>query len=89
MDIIPSTVSKSLTSNTKFSNYILIVDAYSKIPKLYGMEKIATEEVMDKLDMLQSILGKIDEFGWWDLERISEDAGTQFTLTEFKQECQT
>ena len=23
------------------------------------------------------------------MERISEDAGTQFTLTEFKEECQT
>ena len=34
--------------------------------------------------MFQSILGKIDEFVWWDLERISEDEGTQFTSTEFK-----
>ena len=25
----------------------------------------------------------------WDLERISADAGTQFTSTEFKDECQT
>ena len=60
-----------------------------KIPKLYGMEKITTEEVMDKLDIFQSIFGKIDQFGWLDLERISADAGTQFTLTEFKDECQT
>ena len=37
MDIIPSTAPKSLTNNTTFSNYLLIVDAYSKIPKLYGM----------------------------------------------------
>ena len=42
---------------------------------------------MDKLDMFQSRFGKIDQFGWWDLERISADAGTQFTLTEFKEEC--
>ena len=62
MDIIPSTASKSLTSVTTFSNYILIIDAYSKITKLYGMEKITTEEVMDRLDMFQSIFGKIDEF---------------------------
>ena len=34
-------------------------------------------------------LVKIDEFGCWDSERISEYAGTQFTSTEFKQECQT
>ena len=77
-----------MTSNTTFSNYILIVDAYSKIPKIYGMEKITTEEVMDKLDMFQSRFEKIDQFGWWDLERISADAGTQFTSTEFKDECQ-
>ena len=63
-------------------------DAYSKIPKLYGMENITTAEVLDKLDMFQSRFGKIDQFGWWDLERISVDAGTQFTLTEFKEECQ-
>ena len=44
---------------------------------------------MDKLDIFQSRFGKIDEFGWWELERISADAGTQFTSTEFKQECQT
>ena len=76
-----------MTSDTTFSNYLLIVDVNSKIPKLYCMEKITTEEVMDKLDMFQSIFGKIDEFGWWDSGRISADAGTQFILTEFKEEC--
>ena len=85
MNIIPSTAPKSLTSDTTFSNFLLIVDDYSKIPELYGMEKITTEEVMDKLDMFQSRFGKIDEFGWWDLERISEDAGTHFTSMEFKE----
>ena len=89
MDIIPSTAPKSLTNDKTFSNYLLIVDAYSKIPKLYGMENITTAEVMDKLDMFQSRFGKIDQFGWWDLERISADAGTQFTLTDFKEQCQT
>ena len=71
-------------NDTNFKNYLLIVDAYSKIPKLYGMKNITTEEVMDKLDMFQSRFGKIDQFGWWDLKRISADAGTQFTSTEFK-----
>ena len=42
MDIVPSTAPKVLTSDTTLSNYLLIVDAYSKIPKLYGMEKITT-----------------------------------------------
>ena len=39
------------------------------------MEKISTEEVMDKLDMFQSRFIKIEGFGWWDLEIISADAG--------------
>ena len=51
------------------------------------MDEITTEEVMDKLDMFQSRFEKMDEFEWWDLERISVDAGTKFTLTEFKGEC--
>ena len=39
--------------------------------------------------MFQSRFEKIDQFVWWDLEGISADAGTQFTLTEFKEEFQT
>ena len=89
MDIIPTTAAKQLTSETNFSNYILIVDAYSKISKLYGMEKIATEEVMDDLGMFQSRFRKLDKFGWWYLEIISADAGYQLTSTEFKEECQS
>ena len=37
--------------------------------------------------MSQSIFEKIDEFGWWDLEIISADAGTQFIYTESQGEC--
>ena len=81
MGIIPATSPKHLTSETNFSNYLLTVDAYSKIPKLYSMEIITTEEVMDKLDMFQYRFVKIDKFGWCYLERISADAGTQFTST--------
>ena len=62
MDIFPSTTPKFLTSDTPLSNYLLIVDVYSKIPKLYGVEKITTEEVTDKLDMFQSRFGKMDQF---------------------------
>ena len=39
---------------------------------------------MDKIDMFKSRFGKIDEFGSWDLGRISEDAGTQFNSMAFK-----
>ena len=67
MDIVPSATSKSLTRDTKFSNYILIVDTYSKIPKLYGMKETTIEKVMDKPDMFQYRFGKIEDFGWLDL----------------------
>ena len=63
---------------------ILIVYSYSTITELYCMERITTEEVMDKLDIFQSRFGKIEEFGWWDLERILADAKYKFTSTEFK-----
>ena len=63
MGIIPATAPKRLTSDKNISNYLLIVDSYSKIPTLYGMENVSTEEVMDKLDMFQSRSGKIDKFG--------------------------
>ena len=48
------------------------------------MDKIITEEVMDKLDMFQSRFGKIDKFGWWDLESISANSSTQFTLKKIQ-----
>ena len=34
MDIIPYTAPKSPTNDTNFKNYLLIVDAYSNIPKI-------------------------------------------------------
>ena len=69
----------------QFSNYLWITDAYSKLPKVYAMENITTEEVMGKLDVFQSIFGKVDEFGWWDMEIIQTDAGMQFTSKEFQE----
>ena len=78
-----------MTSKTNFSNHLLFVDAYLKIPKLYSMERITTEEVIEKLDIFQARFVKVDGFGWWVLERISADAGKQFTSTELQVECQT
>ena len=83
MYIISSTSSKILTKDNTFANHLLIVDAYSKIPKLYGMENITIEKVMEKLDLFQSRFGKVDEFGWQDMERIQTDADMQFTSKEF------
>ena len=57
-------------------NYLFVVDAYSKITKLYGIKNIPTEEVIDKLDMFQSILGKLYELVWWYMKIIQTEAGT-------------
>ena len=60
IDIIPAISTKSLTKDTIFDNCLLIVHAYSEIIKLYGMESITTEEVMEKIDMFQEIFLKVD-----------------------------
>ena len=78
-----------MTSENNFSNYILIVGAYSKTPKLYSMEIITTEEVMDTFHIFQARFGKMYEFGWWDLEIISSNVRKQFTSMELQDECQT
>ena len=59
MGVIPEKSPNILTGETNFKNYILIVDAYSKIPKLYVMERITTEEGLDRLDIFQAGFGKI------------------------------
>ena len=53
------------------------------------MENITIAEVMEKIGHVPVQIWEIDQFEWWDLERILADAGTQFTSTEFKEECQT
>ena len=50
------------------------------------MEDITTEEVVDKLNMIQEIFVKVDEFGWWDMERNQNYSGTQFTSKEFQED---
>ena len=58
MDIIPAIYDKSLTKNTTFYKYLLIVDAYDKLPRINGIENITTDKFMDKIDMFQEIFGK-------------------------------
>ena len=89
MDIIPSIALKILTSDKTFSNYLLIVDAYSKTQKLYGMEISLLQKLWKNWICSSPDLGKLTNFRWWDLERISADASKQFTSTELKEECQT
>ena len=75
---------QTFNKKTAYANYLSILDAYSSISGLYGIENSTTEEVMDKLYMFQAIFGKVDEFGWWDMERVQTGAGIQFTTKEFQ-----
>ena len=49
------------------------------------MVNITTEEVMDKIDIFQARFGKLDEFSWWDIERVKIESCTQFTSKEFQE----
>ena len=55
-----------------------------RFQKLMIWRNFSTEQVIDNLDMFQARFGKIEKFGWSDLERISADVGSQFTSTDFK-----
>ena len=63
MEIILAIYSKRLTKETTFYNYLLLVDAYSKLTRLYEKTNITTKEIMDNIYIFQSRVGKIDEFG--------------------------
>ena len=63
MDIILVISSKISTKDNIFSRYLSIVNASSKLPRLYGVENITIEEFMYKPDIFQAIVLKVDEFG--------------------------
>ena len=48
------------------------------------MEKITTEEFMEKIDIFQVRFRKLDQFGWWDFKQNQTNAGMQFTSMEFQ-----
>ena len=87
MDIILYPCKKGLTARSSFENYLLVVDAYSRVPRLYGLEETTTAEVMDFLDVFIAEFGKVDQFGWVDIDRLRADAGPQFTSEDFKDGC--
>ena len=59
LDVNPSTAPKSLTNDTNYQNYLLIVDAYSKIPKLYGTEILLMQKLWTNWTCSSPYLGKL------------------------------
>ena len=62
------------------------MDAYSKLPRVYGIENITTEEVVDKLDIFQSIFGKVDKFGCWVFIGLMADSANTKVSPEISKE---
>ena len=87
MDIIPAPHKSSFDPNCGFSNYLLIVDTYSRIPRMCGLNELHSEAVMDKIEEFVARYGEVNKFGWWNIGRIQADAGPQFTSEEFLQKC--
>ena len=48
-------------------------------------KNFTTEEVMEKLDLFEPRFGKVNDFGWWYMERIQTDSVTEFTSNEFQE----
>ena len=78
-----SHIFQNLNKRHYFLQLPFICGCLSVIPKLSGTENISTKEVIDKLDIFQFKFVKVDEFVWWDLERIQTYNGIQFTSKEF------
>ena len=55
-----------------------------KTPKLYGMDKITTEKVMDNLGYVSIYIWKIRRIWLVAFRKKSADVGMQFTPTYFK-----
>ena len=67
--------SKILTKGNIFANYLLFVDAYSKLPN-FKERKHNYWGSHGQAKIFQIRFVKLDTFGWWYLEQIQTDAGT-------------
>ena len=62
MDIIPSTAPKSLTSDTTFSKYLLIFDAYSKLQNFMVWRKSQQKKLWTNWICFSPDSGKLTNF---------------------------
>lgn len=76
-----------LTYATTFPNYLLIVDAYSRYSKLYGIPHKSSSKVIVALKKFQVEHSFLREFGHLDTEKIRADAGSEFDSALFAQHC--
>ena len=94
IDIITNPFSKGLTKQSHFTSYLLIVDAYSHLPVLLGMNAISSEEVFRCIMIFRTMFrpsiddGDINaDMNAYNLRGIRTDAGSQLTSQELCDLC--
>jgi len=87
LDIQHPLVQAGLTISTSYPFYVLIVDAYSRYSKLYGIPKKSTSAIVSALQQYQADHSPNGTYGFLNIERIRGDAGSQFTSTSFTEFC--
>jgi transposase InsO family protein len=87
IDIQHSILTTGLTIATSYAFYLLIVDAYSRYVKLYGLPKKSTSAVVAALQEYQADQSPTGSYGYLNTERIRADARSQFTGVEFADYC--
>jgi hypothetical protein len=73
--------------STSHRFYLLVVDAFSRYVKIYGLPKKSTSAVVAALQQYQADHSPTGTYGYLDTDRIRTDAGSQFTSAEFAQYC--
>ena len=87
MDILHLQSGSHLTPDSTFAFLLIMVDAYSRFTKIYGLDDKTTASVIKTIRQYTADCGSVDEFGYIDIEKIRSDAGTQFTSKEFQGFC--
>ncbi len=87
LDIQYAVSSHGLAHATTFPNYLLVVDAYSRYSKLYGLSHKSSNEVIAALQKFQAEHSFLKELGHLDTEKIRADAGSEFDSALFAQHC--
>jgi hypothetical protein len=83
LDIIPNTHKRSLTPKTHFSNYLIIVCAYSRYCVMIGLNGTTSNNIAEALQLYCVNHGPRLGFKITDIDRLHADAGTQFLSEPF------
>jgi hypothetical protein len=76
-----------LTHATTFPNNLLIVDAYSRHSKIYGLGHKSSSAVIGALKKFQADHSFLRDLGYVDTEKICADSGGEFDSNTFAEHC--